>query len=96
MSDNTLISRVRKLTPKQLDDELASPEHNDIGRHIILQEKTRRAVLDAARPSWIVWASLVVALIAAVFAGISSLSEIRSWFRGGWDTPPTAATVAPD
>ena len=96
MSDNPLISRVRKLTTEQLDVELASTEHNEIGRHIVLQEKTRRAIIEAARPNWMVRASFVVALIAAVFAGISSLSEIRSWFRGGWDTPPTAATVAPD
>ena len=82
MSDNTLVSRVRKLTPEQLDAELASHEHNDIGRHIILQEKTRRAVIEAARPHWIVRASFAVALIAAVFAGISALPEIRSWLRG--------------
>jgi hypothetical protein len=96
MPDNPLISRVTKLTPEQLDVELASPEHNDIGRHILLQEKTRRAIVEAARPNWMVRASLVVALIAAVFAGISSLPEIRSWFLGGSATPPATAIVAPD
>jgi hypothetical protein len=96
MLDNPLISRVRKLTQEQLDVELASPEHNDIGRHVGLQEKTRRAIAEAARPNWMVRASLVVALITAVFACIAALPEIRSWFRGGSTTPPIAATVAPD
>lgn len=96
MLDNPLISRVRKLTQEQLDVELASPEHNDIGRHIVLQEKTRRAIAEAARPNWMVRASLVVALITAVFACIAALPEIRSWFRGGSTPPPIAATVAPD
>ena len=93
MSDNTLISRVRKLTPEQLDAELASHDHNDIGRHVILQEKTCRAIAEAARPNWIARASLVLALIAAVFAGISALPEIRSWLRG---SPAAVAAVAPD
>jgi hypothetical protein len=97
MPDNTLISRVRKLTPEQLDAELASHEHNDISRHIILQEKTRRAVLDAARPSWIARAAFATALIAAVFAGISALPEIRSWLRGGLGASLSApAKVTPD
>ena len=93
MSDNTLISRVKKLTLEQLDAELASHEHNEIGRQVILQEKARRAIIEAARPNWIMRASLVLALIAAVFAGISALPEIRSWFQGG---PAAVAAVAPD
>ena len=96
MTDNTLISRVRKLTPEQLDAELASHEHNDIGRQIILQEKTRRAIADAAHPNWMVRASLVVALVAAVFAGISALPEIRSWYRSDSAKPQSVTTVAPD
>lgn len=96
MTDNTLISRVRKLRPEQLDAELSSHDSNEMGRHIILQEKTRRAIAEAARPNWMVRASLVIALIAAVFAGISSLPEIRSWVRDGSPPPPPTATVAPD
>jgi hypothetical protein len=95
MTDNTLISRVRKLTPEQLDAELSSHDNNEMGRHIILQEKTRRAIAEAARPNWMVRASLVIALIAAVFAGISALPEIRSWHRA--DSPPSpTAVVEPD
>ena len=63
MSDNTLISRVKKLTLEQLDAELASHEHNEIGRQVILQEKARRAIIEAARPNWIMRASLVLALV---------------------------------
>src|SRR5258708_40080599 len=51
---DTLISRVEKLTDQQLDAELASQEHNDIGRHIILAEKSRRTVLRASKPRWII------------------------------------------
>lgn len=95
MSDNTLIARVRKLSSEQLDAELASQEHNDIGRHIILQEKTRRAIIEAARPHWIVRTGFVVAVIAAVFAGISAMPEIRSWFRGGSaNVHPTSPALA--
>jgi hypothetical protein len=65
---DTLISRVEKLTDEQLDAELASHEHNDIGRHIILAEKSRRTVLRSSKPRWIDWAILVVSVFAAVFA----------------------------
>ncbi len=81
MFDETLILRVSKLTSEQLDSELASHEHNDMGRHIILQEKMRRSVVEAARPHWTVRCAFFVALIAAIFAGISALPEIRSWLR---------------
>jgi hypothetical protein len=91
MPDDTLISKVKKLTSEELDAELASHEHNDIGRHIILQEKTRRAVIEAARPNWMVRASLIVALMAAIFAGISALPEIRSWFPPDYGPRPTDA-----
>lgn len=94
MSDNTLISRIRKLTPEQLDAELASHEHNDIGRHIILQEMTRRAVAEAARPNWIAWAGLFIAVVAAILAGISALPEIRSWFREATSDQPSLAPAA--
>lgn len=67
MSD-TLIDRVEKLTDEQLDAEIASHEHNEIGRHIILAEKSRRTVLRASRPRWIDWAILIVSLFAATFA----------------------------
>lgn len=96
ISDKPLISEVANLTPEQLDVELASPKHNDIGRHIVLQEKTRRAIADAARPNWMMRASLILALVAAIFAGISALPEIHRWFHGGFATTPSAATVAPD
>ena len=65
---DTLISRIEKLTDQQLDAELASHEHNDIGRHIILAEKSRRNVLRASKPRWIDWAILIVGLLAATFA----------------------------
>ena len=65
---DTLISKMEKLTDQQLDAELASHEHNDVGRHIILAEKSRRNVLRASRPRWIDWAILIVGLLATTFA----------------------------
>src|SRR5205085_1464063 len=65
---DTLISRVEKLTDQQLDTELAPHENNDVGRHSILAEKSRRNVLRASKPRWIDWAILIVGLLAATFA----------------------------
>src|SRR5438874_773759 len=81
----TLISRIEKLTDQQLDAELASQEHNDIGRHIILAEKSRRSVLRASKPRWIDWAILVVGLFAATFAFLQ--------WRGG--RHPADSTITP-
>lgn len=91
MPDNTLISRIKKLTPEQLDAELASHEHNDIGRHIILQEMTRRSVAEAARPNWVARVGLFIAVVAAILAGISALPEIRSWLREASSDQPSPA-----
>lgn len=39
MADD-FIERIKKMTDGELDKELLSQGNNDIGRHIILQEKT--------------------------------------------------------
>lgn len=82
MSDKTLISRLPHLSDEQLEAELASHEHNDIGRHVILQEKTSRAIVKAARPNWIIVTTLILTALAAIFAGISAVPIVQSWLSG--------------
>ena len=93
---DTLISRVEKLTDEQLDAELASHEHNDIGRHIILAEKSRRTVLRASKPRRIDWAILIVGLFAATFAFLQWRDSKRPAYSVVAAAVTPSQTAAPD
>jgi hypothetical protein len=57
------MKRIKKMSSIELDRELLSKEINDIGRHIILQEKTERQL---RKPHWTVIPTFIIVLFTLV------------------------------
>lgn len=61
--ENNFIERIKKMTDGELDEELLSDRINDIGRHIILQEKTRR---QSKKPHWTIIPAFIIILVTLI------------------------------
>lgn len=78
MADN-FIERIKKMTDDDLDKELLSKEINDIGRHIILQEKTRRQL---KKPHWTVIPTFIIVFITLIIMVLLNYNKILPILNG--------------
>ena len=75
------VEKIKKMTNDELDKELLSHDINDIGRHIILEEKTRRQL---KRPHWTVVPTFILVLLTLIITILLNYEKIvsvfNSWF----------------
>jgi hypothetical protein len=77
-------SQLRLLSDHDLDRELSSGEHDETTRNAITYEKIRRLSQARARPSWIDWVTLAVAIVGAVLAGIAAFPVLADVGESKW------------
>ncbi|MCK4904830.1 hypothetical protein KAS42_01105 [bacterium] len=70
---NNFIERIKKMTDDELDEELLSQEINDIGRHIVLQEKTKRQF---KKPHWTVIPTFIIVLLTLIIMVLLNYDKI--------------------
>ncbi len=78
-------ARLRLMTDEELELELTSGQHDEPTRSAILFERIRRLTRPASpRPNWVQWATLLVALLAMVLAGIAAYPVIEETGEREW------------
>ena len=77
-------SQLRLLSDTDLDQELASGEHDESTRSTIMLERIRRVAQARVRPNWINWVTLLVAIIGAILAGVAAWPVISDAGESAW------------
>ena len=71
----SFVERIKKMNDNDLNKELLSHDINDIGRHIILQEKTQRQL---KRPHWTVIPTFFIVLITLLLTILLNYEKIAA------------------
>lgn len=72
---DSFVERIKKMNDNDLNKELLSHDINDIGRHIILQEKTQRQL---KRPHWTVIPTFFIVLITLLLTILLNYEKIAA------------------
>ena len=86
MQASPSFARLRLLTDDELEREFGSGGHDEATRQAILFERLRRLGATAPRQhsNGLNWAILVVALLAALLAGVAAFPVIEGMFETEW------------